>query len=921
MSTIRHFLSRLTRRQRDPHAAVRAHYDAFQDRALTGAADEAYRNHLDGCPACRNWVARQNTLARRLRAERPPAQQLSTTAAAQTQQHMYRRIKRSIMMQQLKLSLQTVLTAVAVILLAGAALWWQFGRADQTGSPDATPPAPAATNESTTADDPAVVTFAVPPVGQSEYELIAALFNRLNDDITVQVVPLTDGSADAAHIPASPTVPDAYLDLSNLLAETSMINPDDYVAGALQGCQAGDHSYGLPFNITPSYIYYDRTLLDELGVPVPDANWRWPDLVAAITVLSSGDGERVGFAGVDGLLRLLQPVIAAGLNADGSLDPAVLQPYLDDIAGLIAAGHVVDVSRTELETMILFGQVGFWLDNPAALSPVLQQQEETLGILPAPRLEERTAVNPAALTCLVINENSAQPEAAWRWLQYLALNPPAPPPGSFPANRLLVDAAALPPGSPAALAVEQTWFSSRQAQVTALLPALRQHLVAGVPLADALAGAGETAAAAPTPTTAPPAAAPDPITITYFGDQFRLQEAVETFQRSNPHITVDIIPLPPTGPDGTFTMEMVADYFDCFSWTVGGQAPPDLPELVVDLAALADPETVADIDPALLAPLQQHGALLGLPLQVNPVLIRYDAAQFAAAGVPLPTADWTLAEMLEIAARFGDTGDPPAYGFVSTVSLLFSGPELMELLLRDQGVLLWNIQSGTVNFTDPAAAALLAQYATWQQQNSLFTSRPGEAFAEREELVQNGRAAMWTVRADRRPAAGGEPAPLVALPLPQLNSPILRPPWQTVLFISRGTAHPDACMAWLDFLTTRADAVTAVPARQSVANGRIWQNQVGADNAAILREALARHLAAAQPPVEIVTYRITGPLYYWLQEAADAAAAGGDIPALLAAAQTKAENYLACLPAGGAPDHDQAVACAAQADPAFEEEP
>jgi hypothetical protein len=80
-----------------------------------------------------------------------------------------------------------------------------------------------------------------------------------------------------------------------------------------------------------------------------------------------------------------------------------------------------------------------------------------------------------------------------------------------------------------------------------------------------------------------------------------------------------------------------------------------------------------------------------------------------------------------------------------------------------------------------------------------------------------------------------------------------------------------------------------------VANGRAWQNEVGPENAALLRESLARHLAASRPDGESDVFGEKYPLLIWLQEAAEAAAAGGDLNALLAEAQGHGQQYLACL--------------------------
>jgi hypothetical protein len=246
---------------RHNHAVVREKYEAYRDGVLSSHETAAYQTHLHVCTACRQWVARQDGLITDLRADMPPPHQLATDGAAQIQQAMYKQIKRSIFMQNVKLSLRTVAAIAVVVLIAGVALWWQFGR----GEPNTTSPTETAVRDATlpasTAGEPASLTFAAPPAQRSRYELVAALFNRLNPDIAVQVVTLSSNSdpatqADAAVLPGTPANATSYVNLADRLQTGTNINPQDFFAGALQGCQAGDYAYGLPLSFAPSYLYF-----------------------------------------------------------------------------------------------------------------------------------------------------------------------------------------------------------------------------------------------------------------------------------------------------------------------------------------------------------------------------------------------------------------------------------------------------------------------------------------------------------------------------------------------------------------------------------------------------------------------------------------------------------------------------------------
>ncbi|MCC6605955.1 MAG: extracellular solute-binding protein [Anaerolineae bacterium] len=916
------------------HAVVREHYDAYRDGALTGAETAAYNAHLQTCAACRHWVARQHSLIAELRADMPPPHQLKLTGAAQIQRAMYKQIKRSMVMQNVKLSFRTVAALAAVVIVAGVALWWQFGRGDQTASSPETAEIAATTAADQTvteAGEAASLTFAAPGAERSRYELVAALFNRLNPDVTVQVITLVPDSdpatqADTAVLTTTPANPASFVDLADRLQGSTEINPQDYFAGALQGCQVGSVAYGLPLSFTPSFIYFDETVLAEAGVAAPAAEWTWPDLVQTITALSTGDGTRYGFGSVNDLLRLLQPLMAANLDASGSLNATAIEPYLQDVASLVAAGHVADVDVVEREGLIADGRIGLWLDNPATLSARVAEIGEALGRLPAPALGDLTATNLAQPVCLTISRGSRQADAAWRWLTYLSYNPPELPVGSIPANRLTMGSFAdstLLNDPVNSLAINRAWFSGQQRQIDALLPALHQHVVAGVPLPEALAqvDSAGTAATAGAEATAPVIAAPPPATgptvIRFYGDQFRLAEALDTFRQAYPDIVVNASFDARLGPGGTLTLEDVTEQFDCISWPGVGVPPTNLRDAVLDLSGLVSPEVLADYSPEALTIVQTEGQLLGLPLEINPVVVRYSENRFGEVGVPIPTADWTLNDLLNTAVQLGQAGDTAIYGFVSTGFASLAGPEFIELVLAEQGIQLWDLSAGTMNVADPAVTAVFNQYLTWMQQNALYTSAPGDEYEVRDTFTQNGRAAMWFTTSDRRPIAIGVPEPFAMLPLPQLQSQLLPPPWQTLLFISNRAADPSACMAWLEFLTTRADAITAVPARQSVANGRAWQNEVGPENAAVFREALSRHMAASSPEASMLIYGIKYPLYRWLQQVAETAVAGGDPAAQLLQVQTWSQVYLACIGNNTSATAEEIQTCASQADPNY----
>ena len=56
-------------------------------------------------------------------------------------------------------------------------------------------------------------------------------------------------------------------------------NLDDYYPEALQCYQTPDGYYGLPRDIQPSVMYYNKDMFDKAGVPYPDDTWTWDTVI------------------------------------------------------------------------------------------------------------------------------------------------------------------------------------------------------------------------------------------------------------------------------------------------------------------------------------------------------------------------------------------------------------------------------------------------------------------------------------------------------------------------------------------------------------------------------------------------------------------------------------------------------------------
>src|SRR5699024_2187163 len=106
------------------------------------------------------------------------------------------------------------------------------------------------------------------------------------------------------------TTPDVFIvlpdDLNLFCSIGVLYNLDDLIKGdasfadasvysaALETGQWGEGQYTLPFELSPTMMFVNRTLLNEEGIPMPENNWTWDDFYEICRQAlkdTDGDGE------------------------------------------------------------------------------------------------------------------------------------------------------------------------------------------------------------------------------------------------------------------------------------------------------------------------------------------------------------------------------------------------------------------------------------------------------------------------------------------------------------------------------------------------------------------------------------------------------------------------------------------------------
>ncbi len=861
------------------------------------------------------------------------------------------------------------------------------------GAPAATPQpgasAAAAGTDATSAPDgtasasTVTISFAAPEFERSAYEPLIAAFNEQNSDVYVEFVPLLMQQAQSPDqlVSAADTGATFFLrpediknglvrDLAPLIDADPQFDRDDFYPGALAAGQGG--VYIVPRTLRLELLSYNKDLWSRRGLPAPNPDWTWSDLLAAAEQLAQKRGDTVdvyGFAGGggDGLAALGGLLTEAGVDSSANmeqlrLDQPKIAAAIERLADLVKSGAVYANSAgdrpapDEILKLIADQRVAMWFGAPVMIGPDVPKPAFAVGTAALPPIGVSLE---GGAEGYVMSAGTAHPEAAWRWLSFLSRQEVRQPfmeagtPNSVPARKSLAERSGYwkkldPEVTAAVQAILARGISpladtppDRRA-IEALGKALAA-VVGGRPVAQALAEAQaaldqQIAEAQSTPTATPDTAPvvvatpgpsgppPGATAITFNVPPFQAEQfrrLASEFNKQHPELFVQLKTTLPERPDeAKMTPAKMAEGADCFSWPRSAAARQISGTL--DLQPLIDADAnfkLDDYPAALLAPYKRGTTLLGLPYQVRLRALTYNQNAFDAAGLSYPNASWTADDFLNAAKQLtsGQGGDK-RYGYaalaVQTDDLLFFLSLLGAQVER----------SGAPNFTDPKVEQavrfyldLLRNYSPHEQIQGYSRSLPPGDDAFR--LIDEGRVGMWfglsgdiMIVAVGGPGEAGRQNYTRAIAPPPGADKARPDSFQTSgLYISATSQHPEVCWQWLKFLSGDVSALDegAFPARRSLAESDTFLKRAPAGADAVYtayRPALDRAPEAGGAAPDRPELDL-----FWFFRAADRALQGEDLGRELADAQARTEQYLTCVGSGGA-----ASGCAKQVDSTYD---
>jgi ABC-type glycerol-3-phosphate transport system substrate-binding protein len=562
---------------------------------------------------------------------------------------------------------------------------------------------------------------------------------------------------------------------------------------------------------------------------------------------------------------------------------------------------------------------------------------------------------------VVMSSGTTKPEAAWRWMNFLSQQAPTSI-ATFkrlPARLSVLESSGLldklEPEYAAAVryAFEHVMPSESTPVGSAFSDALEAILKDGTSIEQALADAQtkakeniaqaeqKAAEATPVPTVVVAAPQETPVNQNATTIEFSLgtglfnapayRDLAKRFTEMNPDIVVEI--KQPDMTSASLDIPDVAKDVDCFMWAPSLQDPKNL-EAILNLEPFLDVDKSfdkSDFYPATLDQFTEQGQLWALPAEVTPYIIEYNRDLFDAAKVAYPKAGWTLDDFLATAKALtqGD-GDKKQYGYVGDY---FEANDLV-LMLQALGAKLVDTTQDPpkIVFDDATMQAAMQWYADLHSKHDVkplfvtdyvkLLTDASTALVERETMIDDERAAMWSAYAGMPNLLNSEKRPkmnigVAPLPIGAAGSKGGNYVSSNGYYISADTPAKQACWKWIAYLTEAVDVKQGLPARKSVAMSEAYQQKVGVERAAAYQASLGE--SGTSSVYEFFSGKNSWLSYsiFWLAKAYGDVA-DGSVPAdkALADAQKLSDDYRACVVQSKAEsDTEQQRKCLKQVDP------
>ena len=744
------------------------------------------------------------------------------------------------------------------------------------------------------------------------------------------------------------------LDLQPLLTADNSLSRGDFYPNLLEQYEWDGGLWALPLAAEFTLIFYHKDAFDEAGLDYPQPGWTWADFVAtaqALTVREAGEVVQWGFVQrVPSALEMIQaqtgPLFTMGGDLAGpSLDdPEVvnaLRWYSDlflthKVAPFLPGPEANETGTFPLSpsNLIENGTVAMWTERSA--SWIWRSRDRNIGVAPFPITSPDDHSTPIHSEGLIISAGSQQPEAVWRWVRFLSQQSPATGLAeaggeliNVPARRSIAEASGFWDKVDSELATALKYalehsYISLFATDSLFQEAAIEIIEEGQPVEEAIATAELRIEQVLTEVAATRAAVITGIVVTDSGKDSATEDVktivfttvegpgvlssyrdlAQLFEENNPGVAIEV--QKPDYSSGEVSTQDIAAYSDCFRWYPGFDEESRAAILPIEPVLAADPAlNEDDFFPAIVEQFTYQGQLWGLPAEIAINMIEYNKTLFDASGVDYPALDWTTADFLAIAVALTEgEGEDKQYGFVPNVA---EGSDIMDMLERMGARLLdESVEPPRITFDHPSVVDGIRWYASLTEYGAkptlatnLVDRTDARLWLERQQLIDEGRAAMWSGNVGNSRGRGVEDnLGIVPLPLStELREAGASDIFSLGYFISARTQAHQECWEWIRFISGQPAAANfGLPARRSVAESEAFRQQVGTEQAAAYLAALRSATRPSFYQRLSNQYAWLGISYVWLYQAYDQIIhEGAAAEEALGAVQFKADTYRNCI--------------------------
>jgi ABC-type glycerol-3-phosphate transport system substrate-binding protein len=205
----------------------------------------------------------------------------------------------------------------------------------------------------------------------------------------------------------------------------------DFYPALLAGFRANNQIYGIPRDNDTKVIYYNRSLFQEAGMPLPRPDWTWEDLRrTAVGLTDQGAAPpRYGFGFEPDFWWLVWLWQNGGEIVDDPMQPTKVlldspenADALQFLQNLIHSDRVtppVDQLNTEdMAKLFRDGRLAMLFGNHALVPWFTNTAELSWDVVPLPR--GRTRANVAGGAGYTISRRSEHKDAAWQLVRFLS---------------------------------------------------------------------------------------------------------------------------------------------------------------------------------------------------------------------------------------------------------------------------------------------------------------------------------------------------------------------------------------------------------------------------------------------------------------------------------------------------------------------